>query len=264
MGLFGQNYNAEGPGVSKDAAEKRGFFAFFELYGRKFTSLVKVNLMYFVLILPTLLGFILTGSEYKTAGLILLLLGLLIFGPATAALTFIVRNLVLGKPVWMISDFKDQFKANFKQSLFLGILDILLPVVLYYSFRYYIGFGGLASFMAGAMVILASALFAMLNFYAYPMMVTFKLDVKYIIRNSMFFSIAKFPRNILILAIDTLILYAMLKINALVVIFGFAPFILFSTICFITVFGVWKPMADVMIPKKDDDDERVFSDGDEK
>ena len=68
MGLFGQNYNAEGPGVSKDAAEKRGFFAFFELYGRKFTSLVKVNLIYFVLILPTLLGFILTGNT-KPQGL---------------------------------------------------------------------------------------------------------------------------------------------------------------------------------------------------
>jgi len=56
MGLFGGNFTKEGPGVSKEAPEKHRFFLFFELFFRKFTKLIWLNVIYFVTMIPVLLG----------------------------------------------------------------------------------------------------------------------------------------------------------------------------------------------------------------
>ena len=46
MGLFSRSeYIKAGPGISKNAPEKKPFFQFTELYFRKIGKLVKVNLL---------------------------------------------------------------------------------------------------------------------------------------------------------------------------------------------------------------------------
>ena len=55
MGLFGLGYTKEGKGVSKDAAEKKGFFLFFDLFGRKIGKFLKLNMLYFITSIPYLI-----------------------------------------------------------------------------------------------------------------------------------------------------------------------------------------------------------------
>ena len=50
FGLF--NYAKEGPGVSKDAPQKRPFFAFMDIYGRKFWNLAVAGLLYSLVSIP--------------------------------------------------------------------------------------------------------------------------------------------------------------------------------------------------------------------
>ena len=45
-----------GKGISKDAPEKRRFFLFFEIFFEKFLKLVGLNFIYFVALLPLILG----------------------------------------------------------------------------------------------------------------------------------------------------------------------------------------------------------------
>ncbi len=62
MGLFQPNYNKPGRGVDENALQKRSFFRFWELYGRKYGKLMKANLLYALAIIPTFAIFLfLTG-----------------------------------------------------------------------------------------------------------------------------------------------------------------------------------------------------------
>ncbi len=62
MGLFQPNYNKPGKGVDENAPQKRSFFRFWEIFGRKLGKLVKVNLLYAFALIPTfLICLVLTG-----------------------------------------------------------------------------------------------------------------------------------------------------------------------------------------------------------
>ena len=265
MGLFGTNYNKEGKGVSKDEREKRRIFAFFDEYGRKFGALIKANILYFLTILPTIAGVILTGSEYKVAGIVLLIIGLFTFGPLTSAFTYIIRNYVMQSHVFLFSDFKEQFKINYKISLPLGIIDIIFPMVLIIAFKYYLNIGGMVAVIAGGIVLFAAVIFLIINFYAYPMIVTFNLKLRHILKNALLFAIVKFPVNLFILIIDGAIIYyfamQFLSFNILGFIISLVGFSLFalSFVAFVTVFTVWKYIEDAMI-EEDEEEESVFKD----
>ena len=98
-GLF--NYSKPGPGVDKNGPKKKRFFYFLELFGRKFWKLLELNLLYLLCCIPVVT-----------------------IGPATCGLVYILRNFANEKPVFMVSDFFDAFKSNFKQGFVLGLLDI--------------------------------------------------------------------------------------------------------------------------------------------
>lgn len=62
MGLFSRSFDKAGPGIDPDAPKKRSFFQFFDIFFRKFTRLIQVNLIYALTMLPTLvLVFFLAG-----------------------------------------------------------------------------------------------------------------------------------------------------------------------------------------------------------
>ncbi len=62
MGLFQANYNKPGKGVDENAPQKRSFFLFWELFGRKLGKLVRINLIYALALIPTLIiGIFITG-----------------------------------------------------------------------------------------------------------------------------------------------------------------------------------------------------------
>ena len=52
MGIFTRDYSKPGRGVDPNAPRKNAFFMFFELFGRKISRLISLNLIYFVVIMP--------------------------------------------------------------------------------------------------------------------------------------------------------------------------------------------------------------------
>ena len=179
------NYEKPGKGVGKKEREKKRFFQFFDLFFRKLGRLVQLNLLYILFCIP-----------------------IVTIGPATAAMTKILREYTLERPVFLYSDFLDAFKENFKQGFVVSIFQGIVIVLIYSSVIYYIsltvksvwfllvlGFIGLI----GLILLFAS-------YYIYVMMVSVQLNVFQLIRNSVLFAFAGARTNILTLLFSTGIL----------------------------------------------------------
>ena len=88
MGFFYRN-DVAGPGVAKNGPKKKPFFRFWEIFANKFWTFFKINLIYFLFCIP-----------------------IVTFGPATAAMTALMRNIYLERPQFIFHDFFEQFKKN--------------------------------------------------------------------------------------------------------------------------------------------------------
>ena len=215
MGLFGQNYEKSGVGIAKNAPKKKGFFRFMEIFGRKFWKMIGLNLLYSVFFLP-LVGaitvFFLTFQGNFPAGLpstltiaILVIIFAVLFGPATAGHTKILRNYVLEKPVFIVHDFLKTFRSEFKHACIVGILDCFVVACIgaaCYVYPLLIELSGNKIFYVFFAITLSVGLVAlMMNFYMFLMMISTTLSLKHVFRNSLSLAIIALKKNVITLLV---------------------------------------------------------------
>ena len=99
----------------------------------------------------------------------------LIIGPATAAMMKILRNYTLEKHAFILTDFKKCFTENYKKSLAVGIIDIIMVISI--SAAIYV-YPQLAKVYNNTMIwipfiisISVAIVVTMMNFYAYLMII---------------------------------------------------------------------------------------------
>ena len=119
------------------------------------------------------------------------------FGIVNVGCAYVLRNLAQGEPVFVWTDFWYAVKRNYKQALPMGIIDalicILLPFNIYTMLLNSANF--FTSFMLWANIFIFLAFFFM-RYYVYVQMVTFKLSLFKIIKNSIIFSLLGIKRNL--------------------------------------------------------------------
>ncbi len=125
-------------------------------------------------------------------------------GPATAGMTYVMRNYANEEHAWIFSDFKDAVKENWKQSTAVFGIDILAFLLFYLAIRVYSGMPGFMGVLQYVVWVFI-ALYTMMHFYIYPMMVTFTLPLKDLYRNALLFAVGALPSNVLTLAILLLV-----------------------------------------------------------
>ncbi len=296
------NYMKEGKGVDKDAPEKRGLFAFFELFIRKFWKLIRLNMLYLISNIPTFIVlFFASGvvssiflNEYNSIfekfsmmtplvdlGIrVYISLLFIIFwgtGPVTCGYTYILRNYSREEHAWLFSDFWQHTKNNFKQSFIVFLIDVFIFVALVIAYYFYSKQSGVM-YVFKYVILLISFVYTMGHFYLYPLMVTFKLSLRDIYKNSFIFAFAYLPKNILITILVALVhvVLPMMSIYTgnwfMVYLFVFLVLevlILVSLSGFIVNFSVYpsikKDMLEIADPEKygekiKNSDESVFSD----
>lgn len=275
MGLF-NSYLKEGPGVDKNAPKKHRFFLFFELFFRKLGKLIQLNVIYAITLLPLVVGLLLSLdinpaimsdgvlitenlAKYPLivftgdiAGLILLVISI-ITGPATAGFTYVIRNFQREEHAWVLSDFWDRFKNNFKQGVLMSLLDFAAAIVFYIAIVFYVFMAkDLVPQIAPAVpyltatICIFAVIYVWMHYYIYLLMVTFKLKFMHILKNAFIFAFAKLPLNILISVIVFAIVYFSLYNVFLCAIASF--FILLSLIGYIIIFSVY-PTVDKYLLK---------------
>lgn len=249
MGLF-YNNNVAGAGVSKNGPKKKPFFRYWELFANKFWTFFKINLVYFLFCIP-----------------------IVTFGPATAAMTALMRNIYLERPQFIFHDFWVQFKKNFKQSFIIGMLDIFVIGVSILTFRHYSyqPDADMGAKILYALAVAAQVLFVMINFYIYPQIVSLNLGMGGIIKNSVILVFVNLWGELIALA--AFAGYAVLVMFFHIFVLTLAPLVPFAWLGFTSVFCCYPAIQKYIInpyyeqrgernpelPDEDEDD-AVFED----
>lgn len=238
MGLFGGGYDKPGKGVDKNAPKKKGFFLFWDIVAGKFMKFIQVNSMYSLIsvlwlgvmyfaavflisgqLVPTLLndgllaeeniGTFVFGFGSMFAVAVILLWG---SGPASAAYSYITRCYTRGEHAWIMSDGKDKFKENFKQSILAAVIDFVILVLginaLYFYYSAYVMYGSFLWMALCYITFLLILIYTMIHPYLYQLMVTFECSFMQLYKNAVLLTLAKLPMNFLLTFIEAALIFA--------------------------------------------------------
>ena len=236
MGLF-NGYTKPGPGIDKNEPKKRGIFRFFEILGRKLTKLMGVNMLYFICSLPVLLICYFLGAPVISAvtqkvfstEATATLSGIMMFGtmisfmfcicylvfigsgPASAANAYIMKEFINEEHVWIVSTFFSKFKENFKQGIIVSIADIIYmifsSVAFIFYYTKYVQTQNTVWFFLVVFLMILSFIYVCMHFYIYQLMITFENTIPNLFKNAFILAITTMPVNIILLAIDFLIIF---------------------------------------------------------
>lgn len=164
--------------------QKTPFFRFFELWFQNFWMLASISFVYSiisVLLLPQ--------------------------GLAQAGMTNVARNLARNRHSFGISDFFDTIKANWKQALLVGILNLLVNALLIYGLIFYYNAQGLFADIILGFLLICFVVFSFMRYYIWTMIITFHLPTTKIYKNSFLLAFVNFKKNLFVGVVE-LALYA--------------------------------------------------------
>lgn len=196
---------------------------FFEVLRVRWSAMVRLNLLYVLFWLPVLLW---TGWNYLAlenllatfaeggmlqAELVEQALGLLwmyllilfpciaITGPATAGVSYVTRNWARDQHSFMVSDFWDALKSNWKQALGISFITGLLPVVIFVCYRFYGSLtetNGMLFVIPQTLVVVLGVVWMLALELIYTLMVTYEMPFGTLIKNALILAIGKLPLSI--------------------------------------------------------------------
>lgn len=148
---------------------------FFELWWANVWSMIPLNAVYSVMTL------LLIPSGFAAAGI-----------------TNVTRNLARDKHSFGFVDFIETIKKNWKQALIFGILNVVLMAVMLFGIWFYYWGLGLTAQLGLGMCLVALAVFSMMKYYIWVLMITFDLPLKAILRNSFYLVLLNIKNNLIV------------------------------------------------------------------
>lgn len=129
---------------------------------------------------------------------ILMLFHVVTYGWQKCASTYIMRGIVRGDSVFILSDYFYAIKKNWKQGLILGLIDCTVIGVLCVDFMFFYtseptGFTNFMYAMTFALIIL----YVIFRFYIYMLIVTFNIKISKAIKNALIFTVLGIKRNLM-------------------------------------------------------------------
>ena len=212
-------YGKQGKGDYTVADMPKNRIALFgEVLKVRWSALFGVNLLYMIAWIPaiawTFLNLIalynlLNGDANMgpdgVAGLIntwLMILApcIAITGPFNAGVTYVLRNWARDEHSFVLSDFKDALKANWKQALVISCIDGIMPFLMMTCWRFYTGMASqsLIFIVPAALTMLIGVIWTLASMLAYPLLITYQLRTRDVIRNAVLMTVAKLPIALLI------------------------------------------------------------------
>jgi len=286
------NYNKPGKGIVKEELQKRRGLIFFEVVFRKFWKMLQLSLLYTFCSIPALIiylfvamsavsNLIINNSSQETFATmaepsfmlsILVALGILLFigsGPVSCGFVYVLRNFSREEHAWIYSDFFEHFKKNFKQGMAMFLIDIVVIFLMSVNALFYMSKLGaemppLFRTIIITLLTMASIVYVMMHFYIYPMMVTFDLKFKQILKNSLLLTFYKLPQNVGMLILTVAIFGGVVYFSITrVFLFVLIPLLVYSFSTLMQLFYCYSVIEKVMIGEKEENEEdieRTFKD----
>jgi len=123
----------------------------------------------------------------------------LIFGWCNVGFTYLLRELITGRPVFVFSDLKHAIKKNAKQGFLMGLLDAVLLFVLGFNIVN-MGTGAADGFLGDFFYVANVAIaliYVIMRFYMYLMLITFDMKISKIFKNALIFVMLGIKRNLM-------------------------------------------------------------------
>ena len=137
---------------------KNRFFFFWETYFRNFWKFISVNIVYGLFCVPIITN-----------------------GFANVGITNITRNIAIDKHSFLLTDFFETIKSNWKQAAIVGVINGIIYALLFYSFYSYCFSENAKIISIGTGVCLSLfVIFTFMNFYIWTFLITFNYSVFYI------------------------------------------------------------------------------------
>lgn len=269
MGLFTPNYNKPGPGIDKNAPEKRRIWQFFEIFWGQLSKLSLLNIMYLIASLPLILGLWLCFTiDFTTAsiitlripnqidliGLILLVISLFVTFPATLGFTYVLRNIQRREHAWLWHDFMKHTRLNYWKGVVNGLVTLVIYFLLINAFGMYrsgvFNLGVVGAYLS-VMMVVAILIFTWMQFYVNTMIVTFDLKLGAIYKNAFIFAMGKLPLNLFITIVSIALAIGIMLIPMPFITIVLVFTVLFSLFGYITVFSVYPTIDKYMISKSE-------------
>lgn len=254
MGLF-NNYMKPGKGVSKDEPEKKGFFLYWDILFHRFSKILGSNcllmltsLLWLAILMFMYMQFIVPITPEKVTQFLqdaggvddidaiaqtmifslYVMFSVITFtflgsGPVSASYAYVMKCFTNRQHAWIVSDGWDKFRENFKQSMAVIIIDVVVLFLVPTALRFYYskllegnGFFGVPVYiLAVAMIV-----FMWMHFYIYQIMVTYECTLRQLYRNALICALGKLPMNIFLTIVCVCV-------TAAPFLFGLNPFIAF-------------------------------------
>lgn len=226
-------YGKSGKGdYTPDDLPKNRWQLFMEMLRTRMSGLCRMNLMYFVAWLPAMIAIALcvatmvvalqsmpvdeTGEVVATLDrsvlqsltqsfndtifvtLLILIPCIAITGPFTAGLSYVTRNWARDEHAFPWADYKDAIKANWKQGLMVSAITGCVPFLVYICWRFY---GNMSAenpiwVIPQMLILMLGILWSLAVTYMYPMMVTYQMNFRTIVRNSFILAVGRLPGSV--------------------------------------------------------------------
>ncbi len=163
---------------------------------------------------------------------------ILITGPVQAGMAYVTRNWARDEHAFIWADFKDAVKENWKQALGISAITSVVPIILYVCWTFY---GQMAAenafFYVPQILTISLGVIWMLGLtFMYPIIVSYKMKFRDVLKNSILLAIARLPQTIGIRLITAFLfilcvflfiftsasVYALLALGAYYIFLGFA------------------------------------------
>ena len=232
MNSYFYGKSGKGDYTPEDMPTTRGQL-FRETLRTRLAGLLRLNLVYMLAWLPAMLviayhvmalysvlagigeaaGDAAAASQLLDASKSVILIGLLwlipaiaITGPFTAGLSYVTRNWARDEHAFVWSDFKDAVRENWKPALAVSAITGFVPLITYICWMFY---GDLAKtnplFMLPQVLSLTlGVIWLMCLLYLYPMLVTYRLRFKDMLKNSLLLTIGRLPGTLAVKLLSTL------------------------------------------------------------
>jgi uncharacterized membrane protein YesL len=151
-------------------------------------------------------------------------------------MNYLCRNYSQARPVYLFSDFVEKCKEHFKQGVAVWLIQLFAGALLVTSFLSWtdaaFAVSGTFRTLAVVLIFFVAYLVICASFYIYPMMVSFDLTVKQLIRNSVILSLTQLWRNLVMILVLGILLILTLLFWPMT--FPVVLFLVFSVLCFVS------------------------------
>ena len=208
-------YGKQGQGdytVENMPQNRRQLFA--EVLKVRWSGLFGVNLLYMLFWLPgivwtfmnvlTVLSMLTSETATYTVSdfsnlfatyLLVMIPCVTITGPFNAGVTYVLRNWARDEHSFVVSDFKDAVKANWKQGLLAALIDGVMPSLIFVCWRFYASLLTTSPLyiIPTGLVLLMGVVWLLAKMLVFPMLITYELKFADVLRNSLLLTLAKLP-----------------------------------------------------------------------